>query len=158
MIFGSTAVPADERTVVPPVGVNARARRTRTAPRMRSRRVVALGTQASVRVVAVVNTPRALQAMRPGREGPEGLVEAATTAMPAPVVVTGTRMTPDDTRGRPTVAVAGARGMGATAKVAVTERVAFIATVQVPVPVQSPLQPVKADPLDAVAVSVTGVP
>src|SRR5512137_2441699 len=43
-------------------------------------------------------------------------------------------------------------------KVAVTLRARLIATVQVPVPVQAPLQPVKVDPVDAAAVSVTVVP
>jgi len=49
-------------------------------------------------------------------------------------------------------------GAAATANVAVTERAWLIVTVQVPVPVQAPLQPENADPLAAVAVSVTIVP
>src|SRR5947209_11263205 len=44
------------------------------------------------------------------------------------------------------------------AKVAVTLRAALIVTVQGPVPVQSPLQPVKAELTPAVGVRVTGVP
>jgi len=40
-------------------------------------------------------------------------------------------------------------------KVAVTDCAAFIVTEHVPVPVQAPLQPVKAEPAAAVAVSVT---
>src|SRR5262245_18988489 len=43
-------------------------------------------------------------------------------------------------------------------KVAVTDRAAVIETVQVPVPVQAPLQPAKVEPLAAAAVSVTDVP
>lgn len=43
------------------------------------------------------------------------------------------------------------------AKVAVTLRARLIATVQVPVPVQTPLQPVKVESVDAAAVSVTVV-
>jgi hypothetical protein len=42
--------------------------------------------------------------------------------------------------------------------IAVTERAWVIVTVQVPVPVQAPLQPVKVEPVDAVAVRVTLVP
>jgi hypothetical protein len=42
--------------------------------------------------------------------------------------------------------------------VAVTDCAAFIVTAQVPVPVQGPLQPVKTDPAEGVAVSVTEVP
>jgi hypothetical protein len=45
--------------------------------------------------------------------------------------------------------------VGTVAKVAVTDRACVMETVQVPVPVQAPLQPVKADPLLAVAVNVT---
>ena len=44
------------------------------------------------------------------------------------------------------------------AKVAVTARTALIVTVQVLVPVQAPLQPVKIDPAAGAAVSVTTVP
>jgi hypothetical protein len=43
-------------------------------------------------------------------------------------------------------------------KVAVTDRAAVIETVQVPVPVQAPLQPANVEPLAAEAVSVTEVP
>jgi hypothetical protein len=43
-------------------------------------------------------------------------------------------------------------------KVALTERVAVIETVQVPVPEQSPLHPAKVEPDAAVAVRVTVVP
>jgi hypothetical protein len=43
-------------------------------------------------------------------------------------------------------------------KVAATVVGAFIVTVQGPVPVQPPLQPVKVDPLAALAVRVTTVP
>jgi hypothetical protein len=42
-------------------------------------------------------------------------------------------------------------------KLALTFLAASIETEQVPVPVQAPLQPVKADPLTGVAVSVTSV-
>ena len=42
-------------------------------------------------------------------------------------------------------------------KLAVTDLAAFIVTVQVPVPEQAPPQPVKAEPMDSVAVSVTDV-
>lgn len=45
-----------------------------------------------------------------------------------------------------------------SANVAVTLRARLIETVQVPVPEQAPLQPVKLDPVDAAAVSVTVVP
>jgi hypothetical protein len=47
---------------------------------------------------------------------------------------------------------------GASPNVAVTEVAAFIVTVQVPVPVQPPLQPVNVDPAAGVAVNVTVVP
>jgi len=43
-------------------------------------------------------------------------------------------------------------------KVAVTERAAVIDVVQVPVPVQAPLQPANVEPLAAAAVRVTDVP
>src|SRR5438445_3340336 len=43
-------------------------------------------------------------------------------------------------------------------KVAVTEVAAFIVTLQVPVPVQPPLQPVKVEPAAGAAVKVTTVP
>jgi len=42
--------------------------------------------------------------------------------------------------------------------VAVTDWAAVIETVQVPVPVQAPLQPAKVEPLAAAAVRVTEVP
>jgi hypothetical protein len=45
-----------------------------------------------------------------------------------------------------------------SANVAVTLRARLIVTVQVPVPVQAPLQPVKEDPVVAAAVRVTVVP
>src|SRR5436309_12793990 len=44
------------------------------------------------------------------------------------------------------------------AKVAVTEVAAVMVTVQVPVPVQPPLQPVKVEPGAGTAVNVTAVP
>ena len=44
------------------------------------------------------------------------------------------------------------------AKLAVTERAALIVTVQAPVPVHAPLQPLKIDPDAALARRVTGVP
>ena len=43
-------------------------------------------------------------------------------------------------------------------KVAVTDCAALIEAAQEPVPVHAPLQPVKSDPADGVAVSVTEVP
>ena len=43
-------------------------------------------------------------------------------------------------------------------KVAVTDLAAVIETLQGPVPVQAPDQPVKVEPVDGVAVSVTEVP
>ena len=43
-------------------------------------------------------------------------------------------------------------------KVAVTARAAVIEAMQVPEPVQAPLQPEKEEPLEGVAVSVTEVP
>ncbi|MBP2671085.1 MAG: hypothetical protein H6Q85_1151, partial [candidate division NC10 bacterium] len=45
-----------------------------------------------------------------------------------------------------------------SANVAVTLRDRLIVTVQVPVPVQAPLQPVKVEPVDAAAVILTLVP
>ena len=42
--------------------------------------------------------------------------------------------------------------------VAVAERAALIVTTHTPVPVQSPLQPVKVEPAAGVAVRVTTVP
>ena len=44
------------------------------------------------------------------------------------------------------------------AKLAVTDRAALIVTVQAPVPVHAPLQPLKIDPDAALARRVTGVP
>lgn len=43
-------------------------------------------------------------------------------------------------------------------KVAVTARAADIVTVQLPVPLHAPLQPLKAEPVAEEAVSVTTVP
>ena len=43
-------------------------------------------------------------------------------------------------------------------KVAVTDRAAVIETIQEPVPVQAPDQPVNIEPVDGVAVSVSTVP
>src|SRR5206468_529943 len=47
---------------------------------------------------------------------------------------------------------------GMLVKVAVAPRTALMVTLQVPVPAQPPLQPVKADPAAGVAVRVTTVP
>jgi hypothetical protein len=47
---------------------------------------------------------------------------------------------------------------GASLKVAVTDLLAFIMMVQLPVPLQAPLQPAKVEPEAAVAVRVTEVP
>ena len=44
------------------------------------------------------------------------------------------------------------------AKLAVIERAALIVTVQAPVPVHAPLQPLKIHPAAALARRVTGVP
>ena len=44
------------------------------------------------------------------------------------------------------------------AKLAVTDRATLIVTVQAPVPVHAPLQPLKIDPDAALARRVTGVP
>ncbi len=54
--------------------------------------------------------------------------------------------------------VGGAGGVSVRSKVAVTDLTASMVTVQGPVPVQSPLQPVKVDPAAEVAVRVTEVP
>ena len=47
---------------------------------------------------------------------------------------------------------------GAAANVAVTLRATVMLTRQLPVPLQAPLQPVKVEPAEAVAVNVTDVP
>src|SRR5262245_66505469 len=69
--------------------------------------------------------------------------------MPAGAVVT----VPEPAPARLTVSA-----KDCTPKVAVTDIAALIVTVQVPVPVQAPLQPVKVAPAAGVAVSVTAVP
>ena len=53
-----------------------------------------------------------------------------------------------------TLAPSGAAGV----KLAVTVRLEAMVTAQLPAPVQSPLQPVKAQPLPAAGTSVTEVP
>jgi hypothetical protein len=58
----------------------------------------------------------------------------------------------------PVPALATVKANVGRANVAVTLRAVVILTVQVPVPVQAPLQPVKVDPLAAAAVRVTLVP
>ena len=47
---------------------------------------------------------------------------------------------------------------GLIVNVAVTARAALMVTLQAPIPVQLPLQPVKVEPVPGVAVNVTGVP
>jgi len=56
------------------------------------------------------------------------------------------------------VTVVTVRGVAAAAKVAVTPWAAVIVTVQLPVPLQAPPQPVKVDPAAGVVARVTEVP
>ena len=58
----------------------------------------------------------------------------------------------------PTLLTATARLKRCRVKVAVTDCAALIVTVQAPVPVHAPLQPLKIDPDAALARRVTGVP
>ena len=58
----------------------------------------------------------------------------------------------------PTLLTATARLKRCRAKLAVTDRAALIVTVQTPVPVHAPFQPLKIDPDAALARRVTGVP
>jgi hypothetical protein len=73
----------------------------------------------------------------------------APQEMPAGVLVTVPLPVPD---------LVTLRGKVCSAKVAVTERAALIVTVQVPVPVQAPLQPVNVEPVAGAAVKAITVP
>jgi len=66
-------------------------------------------------------------------------------------------MAPPDTVPVPVPDLETVRAYCFRVKAAVTDFAAVIFTVHVPVPVQAPLQPVKLDPVAAVAVKVTEV-
>jgi phage tail protein X len=114
--------------------------------------------------IVTVHVPVPVQApLQPVKVAPAAGVAVSVTAvpllkdaeqvvpqlMPAGALVT----VPDPAPARLTV-----RAKDCKANVAVTELAAFIVTVQAPVPVQAPLQPVKVAPAAGVAVSVTAVP
>ena len=67
-------------------------------------------------------------------------------------------LSPEATVPRPVPILLAERVKTCRVKVAVTERAALIVTVQAPVPVHAPLQPLKIDPDAALARRVTGVP
>jgi hypothetical protein len=102
----------------------------------------AVGVAVSVTLVPLLKLAEQLEAEAPAAVGVAQLKPVGFDAtVPAPAVMPRLEVT--------------VRVWGASAKVAVTLRAALIVTVQVPVPVHAPLQPVKDEPAAGVAVSVT---
>jgi hypothetical protein len=100
------------------------------------------GVAVSVTFVPLLKLAEQLAAETPAAVGVGQLMPAGFDAtVPAPAVMPRLEVT--------------VRVRGASMKVAVTLRAALIVTVQVPVPVHAPLQPVKDEPAAGVAVSVT---